>query len=618
MKAFLTKGWVKTAGKMGLYGLYFIGLFWLTSLYLEEKTLIKPLSWPINAYAFEPIMLILHFIVLSLLTKKIFPSAVLVSALYIVFMLINAEMVKVFGLIFSPIDIKHSLQLIFAKEALFSYWKELMAFVLMVVAIVVIFIKAPANRFIAKNHFKCVLGVLLCILLIGFNKHEIAFGIKKNFKMSGQAVPKTFAEYHGFLFSLYFRAMKVRGVDAPTGYSKQVIDEITERYDKKTVNTVQGKPDVIIFFIEAFADPYEVGIETSKDPIPNFRSYAERSISGLVTSPEMGGRSANPEFELLTGLSMRYVPEKSIPYIDYVNQPYPSIAREFKANGYETNAVHVASLSFFNYQKAYPLLGFDNVETLHDKPGIEYDPAGRFPSEKSLVDRITEITDSRSEPQFIFSFPNSTHGFWGYKAYLNAEIDVYGDFIEDGEQHLKTYVNAIHEADKAIKRLILHYEKSNKPAVIMVLGDHQPSLPEFRQKLADDFHAKKGQKIAYKSRKNMKRSFVIKALNNDMELKKKSHQVPYFIWSSNGGDENKLKINTSMNLLSSQLLKESKIKTSPLYNLINEIFLAYKVVDKFEGDKVEGSGLLGDYEMIQYDVMYGKRYYKVKDTRTHE
>lgn len=587
---------------------YFFLLFWFTSLYIESFTSLSPLSRSINAYFFEPLAIAITFLVILIITNRIWISLLTMSGLYILFMLINAEMVEILGLIFSPIDFKHSFQVFLAKEFLLGYWKSLLILLLLVIGFIFLFFKTNPNKHLKKYQLPAFIVLIPALIILSINSYSASLYFKNNFILKGQSVPQIFSEYNGFLFSFYYQILKNRPVTSPDKYSEEKIKNIVSKYQLKDDKYYkETKPHVIIFLIEAFADPKQSGVETSYDPIPNFRKYAKESISGMVMSPELGGRSANPEFELLTGLSMRFVPEKSIPYIDFINKPYPSLAREFNRNGYKTSALHVADLAFFNYKKAYDFLGFDYIDTLYGRNDVEMDPINRFPSENALVDEITKITDNSTQPQFIFSFPNSTHGVWDYDTYLNSDLDVTGEFLFEGKSHLKTYINAIHQADKAIGKLIKHYEYNNIPAVILVLGDHQPGLPEFREKSAINFLTKHFPEISFKNRRQLRRAIRHKALTKDYNFYKQNHKVPYLIWN-NVNSSNK-KIDTSMNLLSPLLLNKSGIKYSSLYELLSQLQEKVGSFSKMTPLPKGQKTIIQDYRLIQYDIMSGKNYY---------
>jgi len=598
-------------GIMACSFLLFIGLgYWL-----ESVTSLQPISRARAAFYFEPMVLTLSVLTLAIITRRLFVSAFIVSGLYVVFMLINAEMMRMFGLVFSPIDIKHSAQVFIAPEVWMEYWLELLMTVLLLVVSAWMVLKTRPNPFLQQYRYYGWAVLLVAGLSLGFYHNRVAVAIDKIYPIPGKVKPINLSERNGYLFAFYYRMLNHRPVAEPTGYSRESIARIAAKYSHQTEPENPVKPDVIILFVEAFADPQQLGIETSFDPIPQFRKYASKGHSGLVLSPELGGRSANPEFELLTGLSMRFLPGKSIPYIDYVNQSFPSLAREFKANGYQTRVLHVASMSFFNYLGAYPQLGFDRHDTLFRRKDVVKDKVGRYPSENALIDEIIKLTTNTDEPAFIFSFPNSTHGPWDYEVYDQSELEVYGDYLEDGKQHLRTYINALHEADKAIGRLIAHYEQQPQPTVIMVLGDHQPGLPEFRQSLAINYFKETAPEMQFESREELKKMFVKQVNDSDestnglyLETYRKSHQVPYFIWT-NFDDQTGHK-NTSMNLLSAQLLKVAGVRRSPLYNLVTKIHQQLGELDKKTPVAENHRALVHEYELLHHDIISGERYYQ--------
>lgn len=581
-------------------------IFLVTNLFIEKYTELSPLSSAINTFVFEPVALLLMFLLVLSISARVIFSLVMVSVLYVFFMLINVETIKILGTVFSPIDVRHSVQLIFAKEVLYSYWLEILIAMAAVMCLGTYLYLSKPHQKLAIIRPWALLVVTACGLLVAQQRQEISQYIKSHFNLRGQSVPQIFSENHGYLFSFCYQLLKRKTVDEPPNYSLETVLTAINQY-KREPSISTDLPHVIVFFIEGFADPWSMGVKTSYDPIPNFRKFARSGLSGTSISPELGGRSANPEFELLTGLSMRYVQDGSIPYIDHINRPYPSIARELKRHGYETSAIHVASLDFFNYRKAYGFLGFDQVWTLHQRQGVEKDVIGRFPSDQALVDEIIQTTTNANKPQFIFSFPNSTHGLWDYKYYLDSDLDVYGDFIGNGKEHLKTYVNALHTTDKAIGKLVTHYQNNNIPAVILVMGDHQPGLPEFRQEMSIRLLNKIEPGLVFKNRVQLRRAIRRKGLESDGEFYQLNHQVPFFIWSQNTDQANQ--IETSMNYMSHWLLTELNLSRSPLYSLLEALHSDYPELGKKTDIKGPQRQTLSDYQLLQYDIMFGENHY---------
>ena len=56
-------------------------------------------------------------------------------------------------------------------------------------------------------------------------------------------------------------------------------------------------------------DPYDFGVRYTSDPIPTIRSLRSSFPGGWVIVPEEFGGSVNTEFEVLTGMSMCFLPK---------------------------------------------------------------------------------------------------------------------------------------------------------------------------------------------------------------------------------------------------------------------------------------------------------------------
>ncbi|MBR5584464.1 MAG: LTA synthase family protein, partial [Lachnospiraceae bacterium] len=106
------------------------------------------------------------------------------------------------------------------------------------------------------------------------------------------------------------------GIDQPEVYGEAVINKVDEegllteiRYDAEV------KPNIILMQLESFFDTNEVEFfTTSEDPIPTFRYLMENYTSGYCKVPSVGAGTANTEFEVLTGMNLRYFGPGEYPY----------------------------------------------------------------------------------------------------------------------------------------------------------------------------------------------------------------------------------------------------------------------------------------------------------------
>ena len=100
------------------------------------------------------------------------------------------------------------------------------------------------------------------------------------------------------------------GINQPAGYSEETMAEINKDGCLNVSETSRSKeelPNIMFVQLESYFDPTEVEwLRFSEDPIPNLRKlYADYS-SGYFKVPSVGAGTANTEFEVLTGMNMRF------------------------------------------------------------------------------------------------------------------------------------------------------------------------------------------------------------------------------------------------------------------------------------------------------------------------
>lgn len=145
----------------------------------------------------------------------------------------------------------------------------------------------------------------------------------------------------------FLMELKYISVDKPANYSADAAEQILSPY---TDNTVQQPvpdtlPNIIVIMNEAFSDPAVLGpFETNQDYMPYVHSIlngeVDNTISGFLNVSVLGGNTANTEFEFLTGNTMAFLPQGSVPYQQYLKRELPSLASHLKNLGYETIAAH--------------------------------------------------------------------------------------------------------------------------------------------------------------------------------------------------------------------------------------------------------------------------------------
>ena len=173
--------------------------------------------------------------------------------------------------------------------------------------------------------------------------------------------------------------------------------------------------------------------ESNPDYMPFWHSFDTPVMKGDLLVSVHGSRTCNTEFEFLTGASMRNLPRLSYPYQQYSLKTLPSLAREFKNNGYDTVAIHPGKPENWNRKNALLNLGFDRFIDKNDFIDPEY--IGYFISDKSCYDKIIEEFKNKEKEKFIFAVTIQNHGGYNSSRFNNDEM------VQLGSE-LNTYTDA--------------------------------------------------------------------------------------------------------------------------------------------------------------------------------
>lgn len=279
-------------------------------------------------------------------------------------------------------------------------------------------------------------------------------------------------------------------MNKPEGYSLKQVDNIIASYNaEKTENAEYKTPNVIVIMDEAFSDLKVIGeFETSEDYMPFIRKLSENAISGNLFMSIFGGNTPNSEFEVLTGNTTAFLPFASVPYKSQISNPLPSLAYTLKAQGYIGNkAIHPYIGSGWSRTTVYPLLGFEGFITAEDFKDPEY--IRSYISDNESFNKIIEEYEKSREvgdaPFYVFNVTMQNHG--GYDQDFNnldRTVKILGNKQND---QVERYLNLVKVTDEAFEDLVNYFAEVEEDTVVLLFGDHQPSLPtEFYQAIENN------------------------------------------------------------------------------------------------------------------------------------
>ena len=249
------------------------------------------------------------------------------------------------------------------------------------------------------------------------------------------------------------------------------------------------RPDIVVLQSESFFDAARLRGLESADVLPHYRALADIARHGDLWVPTYGGGTIRTEFEVLTGIAMRYFPSTQYPYFRLTATPVRSIASVLGAAGYRTIAIHPHDRAFWNRASAFENLGFAAFDA-----GEQFDDAPRqgfYASDAALVDHILKRLDDAAGPTFVFAISMENHG--PYDHYPNVDAarrdaePAPATLSADAKRTLQGYLYHAENADRELGRLADALRARPRRTLLLFYGDHLPGLPDvYRETGFDD------------------------------------------------------------------------------------------------------------------------------------
>ncbi len=237
-------------------------------------------------------------------------------------------------------------------------------------------------------------------------------------------------------------------------------------------------PDIVVVQSESFFDPTIMRGYEHSDFAPNLRRLSARGISGKLHVPTFGGGTIRTEFEVLTGLSLRYFDNLQFPYLQMSHKSLPSLVRTLEAHGYSTLALHGNDPAFWNRTTAFKAIGFDRFVSKSEFPA-DVPNDGKYMADSAMTDQIMTLLKDSGPPQFIFAISIEAHGPYDIEPAHTAERDaipVPAGITGRDKLELQTYLYHVRNADAELGRLVAWLAKRQRPSRVLFFGDHLPAL----------------------------------------------------------------------------------------------------------------------------------------------
>ncbi len=468
---------------MNQFSLVFHVLYaWVLNLTIEaisRHSLFKAWDYMIESpwtFLFNAYLIFITFLLAYLVKRRVF-TRILLSVFWLGLGITNGYMLLIRVTPFNAQDLKVAGDAVTLFDKYFTGFEGIMlAIGIVAVVIWLISMWKRGGQYTGKMHR--IPALIAIVAAFG------TVGLLTNLAIDKRVVSNYFGNiafaYEDYGFPYCFSASVFNtGIEEPNGYSEETMNKITDNGAITESKTGRKEmPNILFIQLESFFDPYEVEFfKTSQDPIPNFRKLSEQYSSGYFKVPSVGAGTANTEFEVLTGMSMRYFGPGEYPYKTILKKTQAeSAATALKKFGYGAHALHNNGGNFYSRADVFNNIGFDSYTSKEFMNILQLTENG-WAKDSVLTQHIKNAMDSTEQQDFVFGITVQGHGDYPEEKKIeNPRIRVTGIEDEGRTNAWEYYVNQLYETDQFIGDLIQMLKDRDEPTVLVLYGDHLPTM----------------------------------------------------------------------------------------------------------------------------------------------
>lgn len=401
-------------------------------------------------------------------------------------------------------------------------------------------------------------------------------------------------DHNGFIVGFLYNWSKFE-LAKPDGYSEQKIQEIAKKYNKIKAATEKNSQlidlkdadfNIVVILNESFYDPDIISkyypYKGSKELLPNYKNIKKKFPSGQMYSLDYGGGTANIEFEVLTGLSNYWA--NTVPYTDLLPRTgaIPALASYAKTKGYKTVAIHPFNGGMYKRNFALKNEGFDKFITEQEMKHTKHEGFSQYINDQSAYRETLDVLKKQKQKQMIGLITMQNHT--PYDSDIYDHYDFHPLKLDDDpwqKTSFTTFMQLMHESDKYLGEFVSELEKMNEKTVVLFFGDHSPGV------------------------------FYRVSDHPEKEVRDLSRLTPYFVYANFDLPKTDLPTNTP-NCLSNTLFNVLGLKKPSMMYLLDQICKETPILTPFyfNGAEPFQSTELSSYQLINYDILGGKKYWK--------
>ena len=460
--------------------------------------------------------------------------------------------------------------------------------------ILMLIVGVRTNIRLNKKILRPILTVAMCIPAYFYISYLWQDNLERNTGLNDTLFNAKYMHSKDGFFVSFILDIHFLQIEEPKNYSDEYALSLLNEQEVEKVETPEELPDIIAIMDETFSDPAVLGeFETNKDYMPFvhsiLRGEVANTISGYTDVSVLGGNTANSEFEFLTGNSMAFFPNGSVPYLQYIRDGISTIVPQLEEYGYTTYGTHPYRAKGWNREFIYDLMGFD----------YRYFQ-GSFPFEDKLRNYVSDEADFKS----ILEWRNNTEGpFFMFNVTMQNHSNYGGDFDNfdpqivakfkntSSNKYLNKYLSLMYETDQDVASLLSELSQSDRKTIVVFWGDHHPNDYVVRP--------------IYKE-------YVLDFDNQTYEQQQQRQKTPFFIWA-NYDIQEQTNVEISLNYLNILLFETAGLQLDEYQTFRKNLWqgqipmmnaVGYRNDDgdlvEYDDAPEEIQNLLNEYQNIQY------------------
>ena len=365
----------------------------------------------------------------------------------------------------------------------------------------------PRDEFLRLLQYKAIAAVTCILLLYAVFSfyHESWF---RYIPQSQKATIRHNGRISSFIYYFWHERENREKLLAYTSDSVQIGDTL---YPGEPLRT----PDIHLIVLESFIDPRMVeGVRFNRSPLAEeLRRLLGKRGFDLVYSPAYGGNTAQPEFELLSGIKA-YAKVESVEFNVMNGGAIHAFLHRLKTHGYRTLGTIATGFGYFNSKQAYRSLGLDDVVYLEEGDLPRQGDRRVFDGDlfQANLQRIRKRIAEGKGP--VFNYLLGMYGHMPYDRNPRLRPDVIQ--VTPANERLRRIANQFYYRTRALGNYLEELLAIDPDAIIFVSSDHLP--PIF------------GPTLRYSEDKYTNIALLFDAGERIDENGKRYYEIPWQIW----------------------------------------------------------------------------------------